>query len=253
MKGKATKAGIGVLMTLLSVLPALANSSDITINGTYQDVLSVQLERTSDDFIVSKDNVDPNSTITGNATLNFGNVNPLGLDLSTDSYVNTAVTGTNNVTGTVKAFVIDSTDKLYDSLEQLGTASRKLPKGVLGTPNNKGALYYIEDAVQLRILRGGGAGTPPELTAVDFRSTGTALVQSFAKLSTGVTTDVATLQTGGTSLTPNLALNGDATLKSLGTGLTYDAPYKLDIGMTVPYSLPKNSTTVSTVITFIGA
>jgi hypothetical protein len=239
MKSKLNKSLLFILLSSAVTLPVFANSTDITLNGTYQDVVSLSLERTSDDFIVSNDNLDPVSNISGNEVLTLGNVNVLGLDTTTDTAVNRAITSVNGTIGNVQSKVIDLTDKLYDPIEQLGVSAKKLPKG-----NNKGALYYVEDAVQLRVLRGGGAATTPELSDIDFEATGTAGVQAFVKTSTASNSVV-----DGDDVTNNLVLNG-ATSTSLLTGLSNDTAQKLDIGLTVPYTLPNTTTTVSTQIEF---
>ncbi|MFN4151969.1 MAG: hypothetical protein ACK4IX_13595 [Candidatus Sericytochromatia bacterium] len=142
---KKSKLFYGFLLSSMMMLPSLANGTDITLSGTLEDVVSLQIERATDGKIVSEDDADPNSTIASNETLNFGNINPLGLDTSVGGAVSRAGTSTNGTTFTVQSMVLNTSNVLFNPVEVAATPVL-LPKGV-----NKGAVYFTEGASCQRI------------------------------------------------------------------------------------------------------
>jgi hypothetical protein len=228
MSKRMNRVLLAVSLAAVTVLPVLANSTDVTIQADVEDVLSVQLERVSDSITVSGDDIDSSSTYAGNEVLNFGAVNPLALN--SGAIVNRALTATNGTTGTVKAMVIDNTGKLYTAN---GTGSA-LPKA-----SNDGALYFTENTLQVRALRTGGA-----VTLIDVSNTGAfrAMVDTESTYSfidgqpvnaASFLDKVGTIRAGGLATIPN------------------NTPLPVDLGIHIPFSQPIGAAQ-NTVITFTG-
>ena len=229
---KKSKLFLGLVLSVIVSIPALANQTDITLSGTLEDVVSLQIEVSTDGKIVSKDDMDSSSNIAANETLNFGNVNPLGLDTSTNlAVINRAGTSTNGTAFIVNSMVLSTTNVLFAPLE----SSVLLPKG-----NNKGAVYFTEGAIQLRSLRTGGGNMVVDAFNVgDFEA-----VVGTSALTFTATTNLSTsiLDAAADGNTPDL--NDFVTL-------TNDISQPLDVGIVVPYTL-KGLGAKNTVVEFRG-
>ncbi|MFN8578622.1 MAG: hypothetical protein U0354_17480 [Candidatus Sericytochromatia bacterium] len=217
MKSNFLKLLTGLALVSAITLPSLANDTDVTITAEVEDIVSIVAERTSDNQIVSQDNLDGGS-LSSNEVIDFGKVNALGVETSLSStthVVNRAVTGTNGTSGTLISKVIDTSNQLYD------TNAASLP-----TTSNDGAIYMLEDALQLRVLRTGGGTsdiTMSQLTGGDFTAIVAPSSQAF---------------TSGTSLGSGLFIDNVSppTAAPLTYGLTNNTAFPIDIGIKVPFT-----------------
>lgn len=218
----------GVLLAVLVSSSALANETTLTIQADMADVLSVQLERTTDSVIVSGDDIDSSSTFSTNEVMNFASVNPLGLDAG--SLVNRSITGTNSTTGLLNSMVIDTSKKLYKAN---GTGTP------LPTSTNNGALYFVQNALQVRSLRTGGGTTLIDVSNVGAFS---AVIENQATYNFANNTTVGA----------NAFLDKVGTLRSGGLAtLNNNTPLALDFGIHVPFNQPAGNAQ-TTMITFTG-
>jgi hypothetical protein len=228
MSKRMNKVLLALAVSTMTVLPVLANSTDVTIQADVEDVLSVQLERVTDSVTVSGDDIDPTSSFAGNEVLNFGAVNPLALN--SGAIINRALTATNGTTGTVKAMVIDTAGKVYKAD---GTGSA-LPKAT-----NDGAVYFVENSLQVRALRTGGANT-----LIDVSNTG-----AFKAL---VDVDTAYNFADGQTINGVSFLDKVGTIRAGGLStIANNTPLPVDLGISVPFSQPVGNSQ-TTVITFTG-
>jgi hypothetical protein len=244
MKRNLYNSAFTLAVVLASVSPALANITDITIQAELEEVASLQIESISCNRIVSVDNIDPSATTLNgrNEVLNFGLVNPLGLETGglgngNNLAVNRAGASENCTDFTVQSMVVDNAYKLYNPVEN---ASNPLPHN----NTNIGALYFTKNAVQLRSLRTGG-----NVMDVDIYNEG-----SF---------DALVAKTGGAfsygdDVSAEIAAKGpnpsspDIPFGTSGLTLQNDVAQPVDLGIIVPYSMSFSSGPQTTIITFKG-
>jgi len=122
--------GIG----LLAILPAFANSVQITITATVKAYNILRIEESYSYNIMSKDTNDPMevSNPEANEILDFGELDALGSN-------NGSFTTANGTTGTIiKKFI--NTDNVIVSNQ---------PQGA----EKNGTIYYVNDALVLRLLK----------------------------------------------------------------------------------------------------
>lgn len=236
MKKSSGKILLGFLLSVSAIMPSMANGTNVTLGSQVQDVISLMLERTSDGKMVSQDDLD--GTLVSNEVIDFGQVNALGIDTSIPSHIlSRTVTGTNLTSGTLKARVIDTTGKLYDA-NGAGTA---LPKAT-----NDGAVYYLEGALQLRVLRSGGSATVPVNTDIKVSQATGGKLAAIASLGTQSFAD-------GQSL-PATSIIDFATppLNTLKIGLAHNTPLPITVGVKVPFSkVPELGLTTKIIFTGI--
>jgi hypothetical protein len=242
MKRNATKISLGIAVIIASISPAFANITNITINAELEEIASLQIESVNCGNVVSVDNVDASSTLQQNEILNFGLVNPLGLETGTNGAahaVSRPETGINCTTFTLESMVIDTNYLLHNPVED---ASHPLPKG----STNLGALYFTRGAVQLRSLR-----TEALDMNVDVYNEGD--FDALVAISGGSFGQNSSFQPG-TKIADRGPDTVVADLPYTTTGLTLenDKPQPIDLGIVVPYTMSLNSPNKTTVITFKG-
>jgi hypothetical protein len=222
------KIYLGGLAAIITVMPVFANSTDIGIQADVEELVSLQLERTDTNAVVSDDLSSISPVVASNEVLNFGGVNPLAL--SSGSIVSRNLTSANGTVGTIKAMVIDTAGKIYKA----DGSGSPLPKAT-----NDGAIYFVENSLQLRVVR---AGATP--TAISVSNTG-----SFRVL----VEDASTYNfADGSTINTISFLDKVGTTRAGGlTTVDNNVPFPLDLGIHVPFSqIGGNAQT--TVITFTG-
>lgn len=212
---------LSATIALATVLPVMANSTQITMTATVDSFLSVQLVNSSDNSIVSTDG---SVTSPSYETLGFGNVDARGLS-------NGTLTGTKSIAGaTLSRVLLDPANKVYTTAAP--------PASVLG------ALYYIPGSattgysVVTNKSAGGTTDVVVKKTAGDIR----ALVDTAANLPLGANSTVS-----GTSIQPITATGTDL---SLATGLASNTKLPVTIGLFVENTTTTGSHTAT--LTFTG-
>jgi len=227
MKNKFNKIILSTSLGLMVVLPAMANSTKMSLSAAVQDVLVVQIERISDEKVVSKDDFQSGPTDpASDEILTFGVVDARGVSAGTLASTNNSLP-----TPSLQRVVLDSSRNVYD---------------VSSPPNFiAGALYYIKNGYQIRTVRTPGP-TGEVVTDVDVYNEGD--IATFVAL-----TGTNPLTQGGPAVTATslrAAGSGAAAFNSLKTSVANNAPFAIDLGIYVP-----NATTVgahTTTVTFTG-
>jgi hypothetical protein len=243
MKKRFPGSVFTLAVILGSLSPALANITDISVKATLQDIMSLQIETQQGGQIVSSDDVDPSGSFLVNEVLDFGLVNPKGLETTAGAGHNLAVNrqgASNNATVfNVQSMVIDSSNFLYDPVE---TASHPLPHQ---TGLNYGALYFSENAVQLRSLRTGAGNMDVDIYNYgDFDAVVTKPT-NFTYKAVNFTDKIASRDLDVT--TPDIDYSVS------GLTLQNDTPQPIALGIIVPFSMNSSGgTNKNTLITFKG-
>lgn len=207
--------------TLMAVIPVMANNTTLGFNATVTSVISIQLERVSDGVIVSGDDVTPGAFTPANDVLSFGTVSPLGMGTAAALTSSRGAAGT---TGTINAFVIDTTKKLYTPSSNTALG---LPKG-----NNNGAIYTLSGALQLRALRNSSGapitGAGPTDIDVDNSSAST--------MSVIVAPSTVSFTAGSTLPASALILAPSPSFTPFTTALPNDTAFGITVGIHVPFT-----------------
>lgn len=207
----------------ISSLPTMADSTNISLSGNVQDFLIVQLERTDNTIVSSDDFQAYSSEPSGPESLNFGNVDALGVNPG-------VVTAVNSTPPSVQRVVLDANRNIY--------AVNNPPTMV------KGALYYIKQGYQIRTIR--SPGPLGEMTTdVDVYNDGE--LKTFVDLSTENTLSLGS-QVSSSSL--RNAGSGAASMTRIKSTVANNDPFAIDVGFVI-----ENTTLTgvkSSVITFTG-
>lgn len=220
------KIFLSSIISLFAILPSFANSTQVTLNAVADDFLVVQLERKSDNTVVSGDDFQKNANDpAAYEVLGFGNIDARGVSAGTLASANSSLPGSG-----LNRVLLDSSRNVYSVSNP--------PSSVVG------ALYYIKDGYQIRTIR--SPGPSGELTTdVDVYNDGD--IDTFVDLSSS-----NTLSAGSTVLSTSLRAAGiGVASKSLLKGsVTNNSPFSIDLGIYV-----KNTTSTgahTTTLTFTG-
>lgn len=215
-------AALSALALALATPAALANITSLTIDAEVAEIVALEIE-TSGNVVVSGDDLDPSSSAPAtNEVLDFGTVDPLGINLDTLAAANTA-------SGTLaRRLLIGNTFQDADTYNGAPPA------------NTDGALYYVDAGYQLRAFRNDGTAS----MNVDVAVTGASALNALVDLSS------ANAYTVGDTIAGTSLRTAGAGNSSLVTAMPLNTPELIDLGVFVPMTQASGAT--STVITFTG-
>jgi hypothetical protein len=210
------------LALALAAPAALANITSLTIDAEVAEIVSLEIE-TAGNIVVSGDDIDPSSSAPAtNEVLDFGMVDPLGINLDTLAAANTA-------SGTLARRLLIS-----DTFQNADTYNGAPPA------TTDGALYYVSGGYQLRAFRNDGTASMD----VDVAVTGATALDALVDLNT------ANAYTVGDTIAGTSLRAAGAGPSSLITAMPLNTPELIDLGVFVPMTQAAGAT--STVITFTG-
>jgi len=226
MKNRFYKILLSAVLAGVAVMPALADSTRITMSATAGDFLVIQIEKVSDNGVVSGDDFQKNSTDpAAYEILNFSNIDARGVATGTLSSGNGLLPGV-----PLQRVVLDSSRNVYNVTSP--------PAAVAG------AIYFIKSGYQIRTIR--SPGPSGELvTDVDVYNDGDIKtfvdLSSVNTLSAGSTVSAASIRSAGSGVGSKNLLKGS---------VANNTPFTFDLGIYVD-----NLTSVgahTTTLTFTG-
>lgn len=215
---KTKKILASIVLASLAALPAFANTTQLTLNATVADFLTVQLVKTTGNAVVSHDNTSGGSY----ESLDFGTIDARGLGAGTLTSTSTLSDGTTPL----KRIVLDASNTIY--------AVTAPPAAVAG------AVYYVEGYSVLTNKSGNGT-----TNLVAKQTTGSADVNAIIGTDTGLPMTATT-----TFPATSIRSAAEVTTLTLDAARANNTPLAIKAGLLI-----KNTTTAgakSAVIEFTG-
>ena len=231
MGKKTLKFLLATAIVGISVLPSMANSTDLTVMAEVSEIISLEIESVGSGLAVSVDDVDPSRVLPSgtNEVIDFGTVTSIGLDAG--GIYNKAINTTNGTTGTALARMVDEND-VYQTAN--GTI----------LANNLGSVYYLDGRLRLRSVRTDGANMTVDLESLGVPGSELPVLvaaDSVNNFSVGTTASTGNFITSTSGLQQDIA--------NPGTGIANNATWPFDLAIHVSPSEVTGPKTMNLVFT----